>query len=450
MALREVTTVRRLIRPFGTCLSFPGSAGIVTLGTTNPFGSASFYFSAWVKWVGVNGGFQTIFAKRDSYAADGLMFSMSLNDTTGNLSVDTVTSFVTFSYVPPTNVWFHMAWVHDVTGSKDKLYINGELISDQGIGTLGTKTDALISIGGCQSPSIDWFNGKLDEIVIGTGLPTASEIFNLYTKGINPATVWRYLKLDEGSGTTATDSSANGVNGTIADATYATDPVMSTRSTAGTRFLLPTSTQKSLYFDGTAYAAMPITPDHSNGFSFSVWWKPNVTTQDHGIVNWESTFDRNGFSFRQNNGGAIAIVGSNASGTVFILTSSTTVQPNKWYFLTVTYNSSKQVKVYLNASQILSGSGTITSNVNSLRIGSRAFSASMTALGFMKNFTFQNVSTAWTTTQITDLYYRNTIPSGAKQWSMNDVATDQNGENGLTLTNTSYSTTVPFQSRTAV
>lgn len=450
MALRTVATSRQLVRNFGTCLSFPGTTGVVTLGTANPFGSSSFYFSAWVKWTGLNGGFQTIFAKRDSYAADGLMFSMSLNNTTGNLAVDTVTSFVTFGYIPPTNVWFHMAWVHDVAGSKDKLYINGVLVSDQGIGTLGTKTDALISIGACQSPSIDWFNGKLDDIVIGIGLASADDVFALFTKKIKPGTVWTNLLLDEGSGTTATDTSGNNNNGTISGATYTTDAVRGVRTTVANRFHLPALTQKSLYFNGSALATMPFAPDHSNGFSFSLWWRPDTVNQDHGIVNWESTFDRNGFNFRQNSGGALALIGSNAGGTVFILTTSILLQPGKWHFLTVTYNSSKQVKVYLNASQVLSGSGTITSNANPLTLGSRAFGVSMTAKGNMKNFTFQNVSTSWDTTQITNLYYRNIIPSGAKQWSVNDVATDQNGENGLTLTSTSYSTTSPFQPRTAV
>jgi hypothetical protein len=63
----------------------------------------------------------------------------------------------------------------------------------------------------------------------------------------------------------------------------------------------------------------------------------------------------------------------------------------------------------------------------------------------MKNITFQNTTTPWTTTQINDLYYRNIIPSGAQQWNMNNTLNDTTGANPLTATGTSYSTDVPSQ-----
>ena len=233
-SIKDVEDTRPVVKDYVTCLNFSGDDGVITLGTTNPF-TSSFYFSARIKWSGGNGGFQTIFAKRDSYAADGLMFSMALDDDAYTLAVDSVTSFVPFGYIFPVGSWIHMTWVHDVAGSAEKLYINGELYSTQGVATLGTKTDALISIGACQNPAVDNFNGRMEDVVIGTGVPTADEVYSLYVSGIQPGTVWRHLKLDEGSGTTATDSSANGVNGTISGATYVTDPVRTVRLAAGAR-----------------------------------------------------------------------------------------------------------------------------------------------------------------------------------------------------------------------
>lgn len=233
-SIKDVEDTRPIVKDYVTCLNFSGDDGVITLGTTNPF-TSSFYFSARIKWSGGNGGFQTIFAKRDSYAADGLMFSVALDDDAYTLAVDSVTSFVPFAYVFPVGSWIHMTWVHDVAGSAEKLYINGELYSTQGVATLGTKTDALISIGACQNPAVDNFNGRMEDVVIGTGVPTADEVYSLYVSGIQPGTVWRHLKLDEGSGTTATDSSANGVHGTISGATYVTDPVRAVRLAAGAR-----------------------------------------------------------------------------------------------------------------------------------------------------------------------------------------------------------------------
>lgn len=235
--MKDVEITRPLMPESGVGLDFQGSTGVVSLGTSNPF-TGSFYFSALINWTGTNGNFQTIFAKRDSYAADGLMFSMALNNTTGSLAVDTVTSFVPFSYVFTPGKPTHMVWVHDTDTSTDKLYINGELYTSQGIGTLGTKTDALVTIGACQSPATDIFNGKIKSVVIGTGAPTADEIYKLYKKQIKPGTVWRDLKLNEGSGTTAVDSSANGVNGTISGVSYSSSAFPDKRSTVSGRSIV--------------------------------------------------------------------------------------------------------------------------------------------------------------------------------------------------------------------
>ncbi len=214
MALRTIESSRQSLRALGTNLKFSGTAGILTLGTTNPF-TGSFYFSTWIKWGGVNGNYQTIFAKRDSYAAAGLMFSMSLHTSTGALSVDTVNSYINFNYLLPQGKWVHMTWVHNTAGSSDILYIDGVAVSTLALGTLGSKTDALISIGACQSPAVDFFNGNMEEVVIGTGVPTATEVYALAKKGVRPATVWTYLTANEGSGTAIADSSGNSNNGTI-------------------------------------------------------------------------------------------------------------------------------------------------------------------------------------------------------------------------------------------
>ena len=117
---------RQKIKNFGTCLNFDGTQGQVSLGTSNPF-TGSFYFSTLIKWNGLNSAYQTIFAKRDSYAANGLMFSMALVDTTGVLIVDTVTSYINTGFKLNINKWQHLCWVHDVTNSLDKFYINGNM-----------------------------------------------------------------------------------------------------------------------------------------------------------------------------------------------------------------------------------------------------------------------------------------------------------------------------------
>jgi Concanavalin A-like lectin/glucanases superfamily len=229
----SVAEARQLVRDFGTCLSFDGSNDIITIGTDNQF-SGDFYFSAWLKWSGLTGSYQHIFAKRDSYGGTTMMFDLALVDSTGNLLLDGHASNVNFGYTLPKDRWFHLTWVHNVTDSVEQIYINGDRLSNSSIRTFGTGTTALNSIGAVHATPTEGFNGKMDKICIGTGAPTWGDVLAMYTKD-SFTNAWATYELDEGSGTTALDSSGNGNDGTISGATYATDKVMTTRTAATTR-----------------------------------------------------------------------------------------------------------------------------------------------------------------------------------------------------------------------
>lgn len=68
------------------------------------------------------------------------------------------------------------------------------------------------------------FNGKMDEVRFHNYALSSTEVSNLYFNNIVPRTglVGEWL-FNEGSGTTALDTSGNGNNGTITGATYTTD-----------------------------------------------------------------------------------------------------------------------------------------------------------------------------------------------------------------------------------
>ena len=123
----------------------------------------------------------------------------------------------------------------------------------------------------------------------------------------------------------------------------------------------------------------------------------------------------------------------------------------KWYHITCTFKNG-EVKIYVNAvlhnTNILGGNMTPSSQL--ITLGKRATSSSSYTNMLIDEFTFHNTDTPWTQAQINDVCFRNIIPSGAVQYGMNDVATDQNGANGLTLSGTSYSTDVPLRTRTAI
>lgn len=223
-----VAEMRQLIKDFGTCLSFDGNNDQITIGTSNPF-TGNFYFAAWVKWYGSTGGYQHLFAKRDSYGPTTMMFDLHLNNTTSLLALDTNVASANFAYLFPKYQWVYLVWVHNVTDSLEQIYINADRVYNNTIKTLGSGTTALNTIGAIEATPTEGFNGRMDEIVIGQSAPTWAEVVAMYAK-YNYPSKWTYFKLDEGSGSSATDSSGNSNTGSISGASYVTDKIMTTRT----------------------------------------------------------------------------------------------------------------------------------------------------------------------------------------------------------------------------
>lgn len=352
--------------------------------------------------------------------------------------------------------WHHVVVTYSFSAlSNDPIfYIDGVkqnvLASDSNpTGTIGTD-DANLYFGN-RSAGSSGGEVEMQNVQIYNRVVTEEEAYQIYKKGSPLSTgCVGHWKFDEGSGTSIVDSTGISGDGTITGTSWSTDVPFAARTAITTRRMgVDVSGQKSLSIQGVDYATFPITPDLTTGFNFALWYRPNQAGNE-GIVNWESAADRNGFNLRKNSTGTIGLVGSNGSATVFVLTSTQVLNLRSWYHIAVTYNSSKQVRVYLNGTQILSGSGTITTNATALTIGRRSYQNTFHARALFKDFTFQNTGTAWTAAQVSDLYYRHVIPSGSIRYRMNDNVTDQNGANALTLTGTTYETDSPMGGRTTV
>ena len=142
--------------------------------------------------------------------------------------------------------WYHVVCVFNGAGSTNaermQIYING---AAQSITFSGTIPAALVdnshavNIGGKQNTA--GFPGAMDEVRIYNRALSAGEAKGLYDVGADDKTnssvsqpqgtgrldsgLAGYWKLDEGSGTSATDSSTSGNTGTIANGTWATGRV---------------------------------------------------------------------------------------------------------------------------------------------------------------------------------------------------------------------------------
>jgi hypothetical protein len=107
-------------------------------------------------------------------------------------------------------------WQHVVVTKDDTVltaYVNGVSTGSctGGDSTIGTNTVSL-QIGGWTVYSSRYFNGQIDEVRIYNRALSGAEVVDLYN--FAPGPVAQY-KLEEGSGTSANDSSGNGRTGTI-------------------------------------------------------------------------------------------------------------------------------------------------------------------------------------------------------------------------------------------
>jgi hypothetical protein len=116
----------------------------------------------------------------------------------------------TFNYSAPAGTWVHLAFVCDTT---TRLYVNG-VLQDTSSATISLP---LGRIGYDTSGHPDYLKGTLDEVRVWNVARTPAQIqANMNHSLAGPqANLVAYWKFDEGSGTTAYDSSGQANNGTL-------------------------------------------------------------------------------------------------------------------------------------------------------------------------------------------------------------------------------------------
>jgi hypothetical protein len=116
--------------------------------------------------------------------------------------------------------WTHLACVYDPANNNGQIYINGvaqTVYNDGGPWTAPLATPASPLFLGRRTDGSYLYNGAMDEVRIWSAARTAGEIQANYLQELSgPQTnLVAYYKFDEGSGTVASDSSGNGLNGTL-------------------------------------------------------------------------------------------------------------------------------------------------------------------------------------------------------------------------------------------
>lgn len=151
---------------YGTAMEFDGTGNQrVTLGTFNPSAdTGQLSVSLWARWNGLTEFYQGLIGKRDSWAADDMMWQIEATIDTGALGFARTDIYpADGDPVLPVGQWTHIAVTFD--GATSSFYVDG-VMTGSGDFSFGSDTEAGVVIGDCVFGGGNPFNGALDEIRI--------------------------------------------------------------------------------------------------------------------------------------------------------------------------------------------------------------------------------------------------------------------------------------------
>lgn len=238
-----------------------------------------------------------------------------------------------------TNKWTTYNLVRD-SSNVVTLYENGVLKGTLYSGAAQVGTYNFDTIG--RATGTSGFFGVLDEVRVYNVSHTASEISQMYFNNIIPRTglmgEWLF---NEGSGTTALDSSGNGNNGTITGATYTTDVPFKPRVAASNKLSVQ-NMNASLSF-----AAVSDRVDAGTDFigtgdvTVGAWINPSSL----GGGNGARIIDNGKINFQLTVGNKLNLQVDGATNTS---TSTDSIAFNKWRYVLFTATSAGVVNFRVN------------------------------------------------------------------------------------------------------
>ena len=149
----------------GSALEFDGtSSQYVDMGTVNPTeATGRLSVSLWAKWNGLNGQYQGLIGKRDTWSAANMMWQIEANIDTGVIRFQREGLADVTATDLPTGEWTHVAVTFD--GTTAKVYI-GEDQAVEADFSFGSGIGAVMQFGASEANGGNPFNGALDEIRI--------------------------------------------------------------------------------------------------------------------------------------------------------------------------------------------------------------------------------------------------------------------------------------------
>lgn len=163
--------------------------------------SQAFSGGAWIKTNGFSD-YQAIFSKADGSTSQGYLFQVGLDARLRLFIIDASTrySFKQSAALITANTWQHVGFSYDGSGlaSGMKFYIDGVLrslgegVSDDIVGDMNGGGNLVI--GAHTDGTWQFFNGKIDEVFIVSGVLSDQDFSDIYNSGV-PASLASYNPL---------------------------------------------------------------------------------------------------------------------------------------------------------------------------------------------------------------------------------------------------------------
>ena len=156
----------------GGALEFDGDNDYVDCGTFNPSdATGQLSICLWAKWNGLNGRYQGLIGKRNSWNVNNMMWQLETSHISGNVMFEREGYAGVAGGILTEGDWEH--WCVTFDGATAIIYRMGEEVN-RGAFSFGSKTDAQVVLGG--SNAANPFNGALDDVRIYDCALNAAEI----------------------------------------------------------------------------------------------------------------------------------------------------------------------------------------------------------------------------------------------------------------------------------
>lgn len=324
--------------------------------------TGSLTLSAWIRPESVAAGLYNIIAKWDgtneSYRLlqDGDEIRLEL-DSAGNF-VETSASNLA------TSTWYHIVGVYDSTNASAKIYVNGLEAATTTTGTIPSSIGddtGRFHIGAEDSTTspVNFYDGIIDEVRVYNRALSSSEVHKLYEWAPGPVGWW---KMDEGTGTTASDSSSLNNTLTLSSPSWVAGKFGSAWRGNGNNWA---SRSDDSDFDFAA----------DDNFSIGLWFKSNSTTNPSANEYLIDKEAGTGYAIFINTSGQV-VFGIDSDGTwtpADTASSTTDVYDGNWHHVEAVKQGLNRIDIYVDG--VLVGSDTsllanqTLENTDSLTVG---------------------------------------------------------------------------------